>query len=55
MCQSVMGSIAANDKARKAFSDGAAELTLVWCDERTDLLCKARLDYYRRILVSCST
>lgn len=47
MCQSVMASIAANEKAAKAFSNGRAELTLVWRDQSTGLLCKARLDYYR--------
>jgi hypothetical protein len=32
---------------RKAFEGGAPEVTIVWTDEKTGLLCKARIDYLK--------
>lgn len=32
---------------RSAFKGGAAEVTIVWSDEKTGLLCKARVDYLK--------
>ena len=50
LAQSIIESIATNDKARKALSGGVAEETLVWRDDQTGLLCKSRMDYYREDL-----
>lgn len=47
MCESVMAAIQASPRASRALSGGEAELTLVWKDRATGLMCKARLDYYR--------
>lgn len=37
----------ANREASALLSGGSAEATLVWEDEETDILCKARVDYLR--------
>ncbi len=50
LCQGVMTSVSAHSKAAKAFRDGVAERTLVWHDEATGELCRARMDYYREDL-----
>ena len=50
LCQGVMASVAAHSKAMKAFQGGVAERTLVWEDEATGELCRARMDYYREDL-----
>lgn len=50
LARAVTAAVAANPKAQRALSGGIAEETLVWRDRSTQLLCKARLDYYRQDL-----
>ncbi len=38
-------SINANPRAKKLFKQGQAELTIVWQDPETNLMCKARIDW----------
>jgi len=43
----ILSEIKENDEIEKIFDKGYAEVTLIWRDEATGTLCKARLDYVR--------
>jgi hypothetical protein len=44
----MQASVKAHPIAGKLFTGGKSEVTVIWTDPRTGLLCKARLDYYLR-------
>ncbi len=50
LCQGVMASVQAHEKAAKAFSKGIAERSIYWKDPATGILCRGRMDYYREDL-----
>ncbi len=43
----VVQALAGNERAREYLSGGERELTVIWRDPETCLLCKARLDHYK--------
>ena len=50
ICAGVMNSVRQHTKASKVFTGGVSERSLFWVDPKTELPCRARLDYYREDL-----
>lgn len=49
LCEGMRDAVKAHPKASDFLDDeGVPELTIVWRDPKTDLLCKARIDWYTR-------